>query len=477
MWTLTSKRVTRCPFLRTRWSWWVVVVVVFTLLQGQQGETRREARVHGSQCSYTLVVNEFDASKCPVMQADAQPGNEPPQHYPWQDSQDPSASSGRRLPYAPSSQSRAHFYRSARPASQRKPPAQDSDKEMGVLRSQVKELDGRLLEEMVRTRELNSTLSRQATALRKAEEQLGSYGSNFTAIYRAMVFVQRQLQKQRKINKSLNKKLSNVLLDVVEVNNVLTRGPASSSQVGQGKDSAAKDFQVHSVAKVRSCPGVTDKSTTFRDCTAVFEGGHRQSGVYYVKPTAAACPVPVWCDMDTPPGGWLVLQRRQDGSLNFKQNWVQYQDGFGNVAGEHWLGNDNMFLLSNQGHYQLRVDLWDFSGNRVHAIYSTFRVAGERDKYQLTVKGYSGSAQDSLYRHNHMAFSTPDRDNDGRREAHCAAEWEAGWWFNNCWFALLNGAYHNRSDVAYRGIAWNHWKREQLRKSEMKIRPVVKVSN
>ena len=136
--------------------------------------------------------------------------------------------------------------------------------------------------------------------------------------------------------------------------------------------------------------------------------------------------------------------------------------------------NSNTVLCLQQDHYQLRVDMWDFSGNRVYASYSTFRVAGERDKYQLTVTGYSGSAQDSLYRHNRMSFSTPDSDNDGRREAHCAAEWEAGWWFNNCWFALLNGAYHNRSDVDYRGIAWNHWKREQLRKTEMKMRPLVK---
>ncbi|KAL8566311.1 hypothetical protein ACOMHN_050429 [Nucella lapillus] len=126
----------------------------------------------------------------------------------------------------------------------------------------------------------------------------------------------------------------------------------------------------------------------------------------------------------------------------------------------------------NRDHYQLRIDLWDFSGNRVHAVYSTFRVSGERDKFQLTISGHSGSAQDSLYRHNRMAFSTPDRDNDGRGESHCAAEWESGWWFNNCWFVLLNGAYHNRSDVAYRGIAWNHWKREQLRKTEMKMRPI-----
>ena len=72
----------------------------------------------------------------------------------------------------------------------------------------------------------------------------------------------------------------------------------------------------------------------------------------------------------------------------------------------------------------LRVDLWDFSGNRVYAQYSTFRVAGERDHYELTVTGYSGSSHDSLYKHNKMAFSTPDKDNDGRPEAHCALEWE-----------------------------------------------------
>ena len=84
------------------------------------------------------------------------------------------------------------------------------------------------------------------------------------------------------------------------------------------------------------------------DCAAVYESGHRHSGVYYVKPGAAACPVPVWCDMDTTPGGWLLFQRRQDGSVNFTRNWAQYRDGFGHVAGEHWLGNDNLFLLTNQ---------------------------------------------------------------------------------------------------------------------------------
>nr|KAG5703448.1 hypothetical protein BaRGS_022497 [Batillaria attramentaria] len=451
---------------------WLVVVLVLLLSQQQPVCAKHEAKVRTSECSYTLVVNEFDVSKCPVMQAD---GLAQDSAYKW------SRSSSSNV-YAPS---RSQTYRSSRLRLSRDQSEEgggvgggggggEGGKEVDVLKSQVRELEGRLLEEMVRSREINSTLARHSASLAAAEGRLAAYQANFTSVFRAMMFVQRQLQRQRKINKSLNKKLSNVLLDVVEVNNVLTRVPTSPRD---GTVTTTKNFDVQSVAKVRSCPGVTDKSTMYRDCAAVFEGGHKQSGVYYVKPGTAACPVPVWCDMDTPPGGWLLFQRRQDGSVSFRHNWDEYRDGFGNVAGEHWLGNDNIFLLSNQDHYQLRVDLWDFTGNRVHAVYSTFRVAGERDKYQLTLTGYTGSAQDSLYRHNHMFFSTPDRDNDGRREAHCAAEWEAGWWFNNCWFALLNGAYHNRSDVQYRGIAWNHWKREQLRKTEMKIRPVAKLDS
>lgn len=81
--------------------------------------------------------------------------------------------------------------------------------------------------------------------------------------------------------------------------------------------------------------------------------------------------------MDSPNAGWLVIQRRKDGSVDFRQLWDKYRSGFGDVSGEHWLGNDNIFLLTNQGRYQLRVDLWDFSGNRVYAIYSSFKIDGE----------------------------------------------------------------------------------------------------
>lgn len=193
--------------------------------------------------------------------------------------------------------------------------------------------------------------------------------------------------------------------------------------------------------------------------------------MYYILPTYSACPVPVYCDMDTPSGGWLIIQRRQDGSVSFNRKWDEYRKGFGDVTEEFWLGLDNIFLLTNQGHYQLRIDIWDFYGSRVFAQYYNFYIDGARDFYRLHLSNHTGTAPDGLGNHNNVYFSTPDRDHDAWPDYHCAQEWGAGWWFNNCWFVILNGPYYNTTRVKYRGISWNEWKAEQLQRVEMKIRP------
>ena len=242
---------------------WLAVVAAAMLLQLQPAWARHQAKVHSSRCSYTLVINEFDVSKCPVMQADAQSAKDS-RRYRWSDSPDSSSSARLHAPFpALDSQDRDQLRLQGAGGSpeSKAATAAAGGREVDVLKSQVRDLENRLLEEMVRSRELNSTLARHTAALSRAEEQLASYTSNFTAIYRAIMFVQRQMQKQRRINKSLNKKLSNVLLDVVEVSNVLTRMPASPQNGGKA---TTKNFEVQSVAEVRACPGVTDKSINYR---------------------------------------------------------------------------------------------------------------------------------------------------------------------------------------------------------------------
>lgn len=55
------------------------------------------------------------------------------------------------------------------------------------------------------------------------------------------------------------------------------------------------------------------------------EEGHTASGMYLVKPENANRLMQVWCDQRHDPGGWTVIQRRVDGSVNFFRNWETYK--------------------------------------------------------------------------------------------------------------------------------------------------------
>ena len=94
-----------------------------------------------------------------------------------------------------------------------------------------------------------------------------------------------------------------------------------------------------------------------------------------------------------------MLQRRSDGSVDFCLNWTSYKNGFGDLNGEIWRGNDNLHRLTTAGNVTLRVNLEDFDGNITYAEYTSFKVADEGDKYRLTIGGYRGTAGDSMAYH------------------------------------------------------------------------------
>ncbi|XP_043844270.1 ficolin-2-like [Dromiciops gliroides] len=187
--------------------------------------------------------------------------------------------------------------------------------------------------------------------------------------------------------------------------------------------------------------------TGSRDCQELFSKGNTLSGWYTVF-LSPSKPLAVFCDMDTDGGGWIVFQRRIDGSVDFFQDWATYKRGFGSQLGDFWMGNDNLHLLTAQETFMLQVDLIDFDGNHSFAKYRSFQIAAEDENYRLILGDFvEGDAGDSLTYHNNHPFSTKDRDND-RREGNCARDYRAAWWYGNCYLSNLNGLYlrgHHKS--------------------------------
>lgn len=56
--------------------------------------------------------------------------------------------------------------------------------------------------------------------------------------------------------------------------------------------------------------------------------------------------------------------------------------GFGDVLGEHWLGNEALHLLTSQGQYSLRVELRDWEENSAHSQFDRFTLTNERQQYR-----------------------------------------------------------------------------------------------
>ena len=177
-----------------------------------------------------------------------------------------------------------------------------------------------------------------------------------------------------------------------------------------------------------------------------------------------------YCDTSNGGGGWLVVQRRQDGSVDFNRDWTEYEDGFGKLTGEFWYGLRALHCLTGQGGWEMRMDIKLANGTNIFLQYEQFKVALAKEKYKLTVGGFQGTTTDPMTGHNGMNFTTKDSDNDQWIDGNCAIENygrtpTGGWWYNVCQSIQLNILYNHGSAIRLNG------KRHPLPFIEMKIRP------
>ncbi|XP_027877182.1 tenascin-N isoform X5 [Xiphophorus couchianus] len=213
------------------------------------------------------------------------------------------------------------------------------------------------------------------------------------------------------------------------------------------------------------------------DCGQILKNGNKNNGVYtvYINNNQSK-PIQVYCDMTTDGGGWLVLQRRNTGNLDFMKRWRQYIAGFGNLTEEFWIGLDKIHELTNTPtQYEIRFDL-GLGSERAHAVYDNFKIAPVRQRFKLTIGKYRGTAGDAMTYHQGQPWTTIDSDND-LALTNCAMTHKGAWWYANCHLANLNGKWGDNTHSV--GVNWEPWKGHltSLDFTEMKIRPVGALSS
>ena len=106
--------------------------------------------------------------------------------------------------------------------------------------------------------------------------------------------------------------------------------------------------------------------------------------------------------------------------MNFTRNWGDYENGFGDLDGEFWLGLKNVYELTNQQRMSINISVWNDTDVSINWKYHIFGISGPETNYQLT--GHVGMIRDGNYGPfgNEWPFSTYDNDNDISTHLNCA---------------------------------------------------------
>uniref|UniRef100_A0A8C4W9X0 Angiopoietin 4 n=1 Tax=Gopherus evgoodei TaxID=1825980 RepID=A0A8C4W9X0_9SAUR len=428
------------------------VTVAFWAEGGQRratggGSRRRSHRVQQGQCSYTFVLPEADLQPCPptraTLRANTLQGDSPAatlQTHNW------SAQRMQQLERVLENNTqwllkleryvqmnvKSEMVRIQQNVAQNQTATMleigtsllnqmaEQSRKLTVVEAQIlnqtTRIEIQLLENSLSTNKLEKQLLLQTTEIHKLQnmnnvletrvlEMETKHQTELEGIHTEKEKLQRLVSRQshtiEDLEKSLHAANSNTSLLQRQQLQLLESVQSLVQLVSQGKGDVAPPHRSH-----KTC---VDLTSSLGSTTRLY---HSTPGCL---PCSTGClrPLQVFCDMETERGGWTVIQRRTNGSVNFQRKWKEYKQGFGDPAGEYWLGNEAVHLLTSQASYSLRVELLDWEGNQAYAHYETFQLGSERHLYRISLKGYSGTAgQQSGIVLQGINFSTRDSDND-----------------------------------------------------------------
>uniref|UniRef100_A0A8D0VUS7 Angiopoietin like 4 n=1 Tax=Sus scrofa TaxID=9823 RepID=A0A8D0VUS7_PIG len=300
--------------------------------------------------------------------------------------------------------------------------------------------------------------------LHSLQTQLKAQNSKIQQLFQKVAQQQRHLEKQHLRIQNLQGQLDHL------APMHLGHGVAKAARRKRLPKMTQPAGPAHNISRLHRLP---------RDCQELFEEGERQSGLFQIQPQGSP-PFLVNCKM-TSDGGWTVIQRRQDGSVDFNQPWEAYKDGFGDPKGEFWLGLEKVHRIMGDRGSRLAVQLQDWEGN-AESLQFPVHLGGEDTAYslQLTapVASKLGATIDTPSGLS-LPFSTWDQDHDLRGDKNCAKILSGGWWFGTCSHSNLNGQYFHsiprQREQRKKGIFWKTWRGRYypLQATTMLIQPTV----
>lgn len=132
------------------------------------------------------------------------------------------------------------------------------------------------------------------------------------------------------------------------------------------------------------------------------------------------------CDASYTAPGWIVVQRRLNGSVSFNRSWRDYSKGFGNAAGDFFIGLERLHIITKSQRYELYICMKDADGIIRYSRYNHFLIGCEAESYKIKLLGlHKGTLVDLMTPLLRSKFFTPDKDSPQG----CATLSSSGWWF------------------------------------------------
>ena len=129
-----------------------------------------------------------------------------------------------------------------------------------------------------------------------------------------------------------------------------------------------------------------------RNCNEVNQRYDRSDSGIYIYDGKNQKTFPVYCELGTKDGSWLVFQRHiYQTVLDFgSHSWTSYRDGFGTKESNFWLGNKYIHELTWDNPHRLKIIIYTDDFYMYEAIYEDFYLSSEATGFVINFGAYSG---------------------------------------------------------------------------------------